>query len=61
VQDVDDRLRAGVDVLLDGGELPGTPSTVVDLTGFHEDGSFRVVREGAMRRERLTAVLRSSR
>ncbi|HEX2233428.1 MAG TPA: Sua5/YciO/YrdC/YwlC family protein, partial [Thermoleophilaceae bacterium] len=26
VQDVDERIRSGVDLVLDGGELPGTPS-----------------------------------
>jgi L-threonylcarbamoyladenylate synthase len=31
-------------VLIDGGELPGTPSTVVDLTGPEP----RIVREGAV-------------
>ena len=29
---------------LDGGELPGTPSTVIDLTGLEP----RVLREGAV-------------
>ena len=48
VEDVDERIRAGVDLILDGGELPGTPSTVVDLTGYHEDGRFEIVREGAV-------------
>ena len=32
------RLRAGVDLILDGGELPGTPSTVVDLSRGTEGG-----------------------
>ena len=32
--DVDERIRAGVDLQLDGGELPGTPSTVIDLTAL---------------------------
>jgi L-threonylcarbamoyladenylate synthase len=48
VADVDERIRAGVDLILDGGELPGTPSTVVDLTGFHENGGWEIVREGAV-------------
>ena len=48
VEDVDARIRAGVDLILDGGELPGTPSTVVDLTGYHEDGRWEIVREGAV-------------
>jgi L-threonylcarbamoyladenylate synthase len=61
LEDVDERIRAGVDLVLDGGELPGTPSTVVDLTGYHEDGSFAVLREGAVTRDRVAAVVRSSR
>ena len=47
-EDVDERIRSGVDLILDAGELPGTPSTVVDLTGFHEDGRWEIVREGAV-------------
>ena len=39
-------MRAGVDVVLDGGELPGTPSTVVDLTAYDRDGDFEIVRDG---------------
>jgi len=46
--DVNPRIRRGVDVELDGGELPGTPSTVVDLTAFEGDGTFSVLREGAV-------------
>ncbi len=48
VEEVDERIRAGVDMVLDGGELPGTPSTVVDLTAYHKTGRFRIVREGAV-------------
>jgi L-threonylcarbamoyladenylate synthase len=61
LEDVDPTVRAGVDLVLDGGELPGTPSTVVDLTTYHEDGSFTIAREGAVPRSRVEAVLRSSR
>lgn len=57
LDDVDERLRAGVDLMLDAGELPGTPSTVVDLTGYEDDGSWEVLREGAVRREALVASL----
>lgn len=31
--DVPERIRAGTAIAVDGGELPGTPSTVIDLTG----------------------------
>ena len=61
VEDVDPAVRAAVDLVLDAGELPGTPSTVVDLTAFEDEGSFEVVREGAVPRDRVEAVLRSSR
>ena len=56
--DVDEELRAGVDLILDGGELPGTPSTVVDLTSYGEDGSWEVVREGAVPLEAVVRCLR---
>jgi L-threonylcarbamoyladenylate synthase len=58
VADVDDDLRAGVDLILDGGELPGTPSTVVDLSAYESDGSWGVVREGAVPREAVVRCLR---
>ena len=45
---VDPRVRATVDMELDGGELPGTPSTVIDLSRFEDTGEHRVVREGAL-------------
>jgi L-threonylcarbamoyladenylate synthase len=41
-------IRAGADLVIDGGELPGTPSTVIDLRGFEEQGEWRIVREGAV-------------
>jgi L-threonylcarbamoyladenylate synthase len=56
--DVDEQLREGVDLVLDGGELPGTPSTVLDLTRYESDGSWEVVREGAVRREAVLRCLR---
>jgi L-threonylcarbamoyladenylate synthase len=61
IEDVDERIRAGVDLVLDGGELPGTPSTVVDLIGYHEDGRFTIVRQGAVTSDQVAAAVRSSR
>ena len=40
---VPDEIRRAADAFLDGGELAGTPSTVLDLTGAEP----RVLREGA--------------
>jgi L-threonylcarbamoyladenylate synthase len=57
VDDVDERLRAGADLVLDVGELPGTPSTVVDLTGYERGGSWQVVRDGAVPLEAVVACL----
>jgi L-threonylcarbamoyladenylate synthase len=61
LEDVDEGVRGAADLVLDGGELPGTPSTVVDLTAYERDGSWAVLREGAVPRDRVEAVLRSSR
>ena len=58
LEEVPPRLREGADVVLDGGELPGTPSTVLDLSGYEDDGSWRVVREGAIPREAVVRSLR---
>jgi L-threonylcarbamoyladenylate synthase len=42
--DVPDELLAGAAAVVDGGELPGTPSTVLDLSGPEP----RVLRDGAV-------------
>ena len=44
LDDVPPRIRAGCAAELDFGALPGTPSTVVDLSG----GEPRILREGAV-------------
>jgi L-threonylcarbamoyladenylate synthase len=57
VEDVDQPIRSGVDLILDGGELPGTPSTVVDLSSYELDASFEVLREGAVPRAAVEEAL----
>lgn len=54
--DVPAELRAVAGAALDGGTLPGTPSTVLDLTGAEP----RVVREGAGSVEEALAHLRTA-
>ncbi|MBD0317091.1 MAG: threonylcarbamoyl-AMP synthase [Thermoleophilia bacterium] len=44
VEEIPDELRRAVATIVDGGELPGTPSTVVDVTGPEP----AVLREGAV-------------
>jgi len=43
VEDVPDEIRAACGAIVDAGELPGVPSTVVDLTS----GAPRILRQGA--------------
>jgi L-threonylcarbamoyladenylate synthase len=56
--DVPEPIRAGADLVLDGGELPGTPSTVVDLRGYEESGAWTIVRTGLVAPEAVGSVLR---
>jgi L-threonylcarbamoyladenylate synthase len=58
VDAIDPAIRAGVDLVLDAGELPGTPSTVVSLATYERDGSYEVLRAGALPSSALDAVLR---
>ena len=46
--DVPERLVAGADLAIDGGELGGAASTVVDLSEIDSEGGWRILREGAM-------------
>ncbi len=55
--EVDQALRAGVEVAIDGGELPGVPSTVIDLRGYEHAGVWSVLRRGAVDEGRLTDIL----
>jgi L-threonylcarbamoyladenylate synthase len=45
---VPSEMLAGADLALDGGELPGVPSTVIDLRGYASSGEWRVLREGSL-------------
>lgn len=57
LQDVPEAIRGAADLIIDGGELPGVPSTVVDLRSYDEDRSWRVVREGIVGEGELQHVL----
>jgi L-threonylcarbamoyladenylate synthase len=41
-------IREGADLVIDGGDLPGTPSTVVDLRRYEGTGTWGVARTGAL-------------
>jgi L-threonylcarbamoyladenylate synthase len=57
LEEVPRRLREGADLVLDGGELPGTPSTVVDLRDFYTTRRWYVLREGALPRTDVDELL----
>jgi L-threonylcarbamoyladenylate synthase len=59
LEDVDATLRAAVDAELDGGKLPGVPSTVVDLSAYERIGEYALLREGALDRDFLARKLGS--
>lgn len=58
LSDVDEAIRDAVDLVIDGGELPGTPSTVIDLSSYEETGDYALVREGALPAEEAARRLR---
>ena len=56
-EDIDTAIRSGADLAIDGGELTGEPSTVLDLTGF-ERGEWGVLRGGGLAVDVAEAALR---
>jgi L-threonylcarbamoyladenylate synthase len=48
--DVPPALLEGADLVLDGGVLPGTASTVLDLRGYDRAGRWSIVRAGQIGR-----------
>lgn len=55
--DVATDIREGADMLLDGGELPGVASTVLDLGAFEGEGAWHIVRSGALAIEAIQAAV----
>jgi len=56
---IPDSILAAVDLAIDGGQLQGMPSTVVDLASIEEDGGWTVLRDGALSAGDLASALRS--
>jgi L-threonylcarbamoyladenylate synthase len=55
--DVPESILAGADLAIDGGELGGLPSTVVDVAAIDAGGGWTVLREGALSPGDLAAAL----
>jgi L-threonylcarbamoyladenylate synthase len=56
-EDIGAAILDGVDLAIDGGELGGEPSTVVDLSLLDEDGGWRILRHGALSDRELSRRL----
>jgi L-threonylcarbamoyladenylate synthase len=56
LEDVPPALRSGADLVIDGGELPGTPSTVIDVRRYESDGHWQILRQGAVSAARVAAA-----
>jgi L-threonylcarbamoyladenylate synthase len=60
IEEVPDAIRAGADLVVDAGELPGTPSTVVDLRGYEDTGAWAILRAGAVTARTIAEAARVS-
>jgi L-threonylcarbamoyladenylate synthase len=59
-RDLEPSIAGAVDLAIDGGELSGLPSTVVDLTAVEEGGGWALLREGAVPAAELEERLRAA-
>lgn len=50
-------ILAGTDLAVDGGELGGVPSTVVDVTAIESGGDWKLLREGALSENEVAHAL----
>jgi L-threonylcarbamoyladenylate synthase len=57
LEDVETTIRAGADLVVEGPDLPGAPSTVLDLRSYEETGAWKVVRQGPISEAVITAAL----
>lgn len=57
VDEVPPAIREEADLVLDAGELPGLPSTVVDLRAYEFEGAWSVLREGALTEAQVAGLI----
>jgi L-threonylcarbamoyladenylate synthase len=57
LDEVDPVIRSACDLLLDAGAVAGRPSTVLDLTFYEHDGTWRVLRAGALSGDEVHELL----
>ena len=57
VAEVPREILDDADLVIDAGELPGSPSTVVDLREYEFEGAWSVLREGAVTEDEVATLL----
>jgi L-threonylcarbamoyladenylate synthase len=56
-EEIDEEVLAATDIAIDGGELIGAPSTVIELSELDSAGRWEVLREGALPRGVIDRIL----
>jgi L-threonylcarbamoyladenylate synthase len=56
-EDLPEGIVASCDLAIDGGELGGAPSTVIDVSGIDHGGGWAMIREGALSESEVTRLL----
>ena len=57
IKEAKEQLRDKIALYIDGGKLPGKPSTIVDVS----EGKIKVIREGAIRGEEIWKIMKNIR
>lgn len=56
LEEVPAEIRSKVELVIEAGALPGTPSTVVDLRRYEDSGELAIVRRGAVPESEIRAL-----
>ena len=58
LDEIDPAILEGADLAIDAGEVAGSPSTVVDISGMDDGGGWQILRHGAMPEDEVARRLR---
>jgi tRNA A37 threonylcarbamoyladenosine synthetase subunit TsaC/SUA5/YrdC len=56
-EEIHEQVLDGADLAIDGGELIGAPSTVIDLSEIDSAGRWKLLREGALPKGVIDRIL----
>jgi L-threonylcarbamoyladenylate synthase len=60
LEEVPEAIREGADLVIDAGELPGTPSTVIDLRSYEATLDWAILRDGAVSARTIAEAARAA-